>query len=287
MSRRRFNQRNRTEGKPMEQNVNNQEEEIIDMEDAPESANAEEESSPAIKTATDIPAEPVAKDAPDEKIVPVIEDLSPEHMVLPEQEPVIEQLAVDTLGEEDIAPKTPQLVDVIQKEPIPKSPPLVNTIQNLASDTQVLTWENSDPSNTLYGVINNVLNNYESTMKAKLPVNKTVGAQKQTELYQIIVRVAQSRNHFKTNWELILKHFHENPTGCYSANYVMRFLDGMQVTKNDITLFTRLLNLIIFTADPLKVSENLRRVSIEKTLSNVSSPVIRANITGYYRNFVS
>ncbi len=287
MSRRKSNQRNRTEGTPMEQNVDTQEEEIINTEDTPESPVAEEENSPGIATVTDVPDEPITKDAPDEKIVPVIEELNPEHMTLSEQEPATEQLPADTLGEEDIVPKTHQLVDVIQKDPTPKAPPLVNTIQNLASDTQVSTWENRDPSNTLYGVINNVLNNYESTMKAKMPVNKTVGAQKQTELYQIIVRVAQSRNHFKTNWELILKHFYENPTGCYSANYVMRFLDGMQVTKNDITLFTRLLNLIMFTADPSKVSENLRRVSIEKTLSNVSSPVIRANITGYYRNFVS
>ncbi len=218
----------------------------------------------------------------EESDYPQAEDMTPveveaENNIV--QEPMEESPVVATLS--DLKPlETPEEM----KE---TNPPLVNTIQNLASNTKVPTWDNTDVSNTLYGVLENVLNNYEKAMKAKMPVNREVGAQKQTELYQIIVRVAQSRNHFTVNWELILKHFHENPTGCYSANYVMRFLDGMKVTKNDITLFTRLLNLIMFTADPAKIRESLRRVSVEKTLSNVSSPIMRANITGYYRNFVS
>lgn len=262
MSRRKPTQRTRTEDKSMEQNVNGQEEEIIATEDIP-AAQAEEDSSVVFTDKTDNTGD---------RDVPVIEELQPENMTILEPEPEEKKLVAESLVEEITTPQPT---------------PLVNTVQNLASDSKVPSWEQTDHTNTLYGVIGNVLTGYEQTMKAKMPVNKTVGAQRQTELYQIIVRVAQSRTHFKTNWELILSHFHENPTGCYSANYVMRFLDSMQVTKNDITLFTRLLNLIIFTADPLKIAENLRRVSIEKTLSTVSSPVIRANITGYYRNFVS
>lgn len=256
----------------VEKSMENQENEIIATEDM-----EDELSQPS----TPVDEAAVFSESPvkDEESVPVkstsIEELSLEHMTLTEvPDNEHSELSVDAGVEPN---KTSE----------PETPKLVNTIQNLASDNKVSTWDSVDPTNTLHGVIENVLTTYENAMKAKMPVNRTAGAQKQTELYQIIVRVAQSRNHFKTNWELILKHFNENRTGCYSVNYVMRFLDEMKVTKNDLTLFTRLVNLIMLTADPLKITENLRRVSIEKTLDNVSSPIIRGNIIGYYRNFVS
>lgn len=165
--------------------------------------------------------------------------------------------------------------------------PLINPAQNLTSDANIKSWEVRDPSNVLRPILENIFTEYEKNMRPKKPIDRNKGGEYQTTLYQTIIRVAQSRTHFNENWNYILSRFQENPNKVYDINYVMRFLDTMSVTKADTVLFPRLLNLIIHTSDRTKIVENLRRVSLEKTLSTVSSNAIRTNILGYYRQYVA
>jgi hypothetical protein len=164
---------------------------------------------------------------------------------------------------------------------------LVNPAQNFTSDANIKSWETNNRSNIIRPIIENVFNEYEKNMRPKAPINRQKGAEYQTTLYQTIVRVAQTKAFFNENWDYILNRFYENPNNVYGINYVMRFVDAMSITKADAVLYPRLLNLLITTCDKKNMVENLRKVSLEKTLSNVASNTMRSNILGYYRQFVA
>jgi hypothetical protein len=164
---------------------------------------------------------------------------------------------------------------------------LVNPAQNFTSDANIKSWETNNRSNIIRPIIENVFNEYEKNMRPKAPINRQKGAEFQTTLYQTIVRVAQTKAFFNENWDYILNRFYENPNNVYGINYVMRFVDAMSITKADAVLYPRLLNLLITTCDKKNMVENLRKVSLEKTLSNVASNTMRSNILGYYRQFVA
>lgn len=165
----------------------------------------------------------------------------------------------------------------------------VNSVQQTTTNARVKTWTQEEllKENSLGLIVLDTLERYEKMMKPKTPVNALVGAQQQTALYQIMVRVAQSQTEFTKNWELILSQFNKNPNNVYAMNYVARFLDKMNVTKNDIELFKRLLNLILLTCNPETRAENMKKVSLEKTLKGVTSDTIRANLNNFYRKFVA
>jgi hypothetical protein len=164
---------------------------------------------------------------------------------------------------------------------------IINPAQNLTADTVIKSWEVKSSNDILRSIIENIFNEYEKNMRPKRPIDPNKGGELQTTLYQTLVRVAQTNVNFNENWSYILSRFYENPNGVYNINYVLRFVDKMNVTKQDLTLFTRLINLLIVTCDRSKIKDNLRKVSLEKTLADVASNNIRSNILGFYRQFVA
>ncbi len=171
----------------------------------------------------------------------------------------------------------------------PAPAPIVNTAQNPTSNMKIKVWEIDELTNDnpLGTIILNTLLQYEKIMKPKTPIDKNIGGQQQTALYQAIIRAAQDKTNFNKNWEIILSRFSTNPNNVYGIQYCYRFLDRMQGSKLDVSLYSRLINLINLTAKPETRVINLRRVSVEKTLANVSSENIRSNILGYYRKYIS
>lgn len=167
--------------------------------------------------------------------------------------------------------------------------PVVNSAQLTTTNMRVKTWTQEEllNNNSLGLIVLDTLERYEKIMKPKIPINSMIGGQQQTTLYQLLVRITQSKTDFTKNWELVLAQFNKNPNNVYAMNYVARFLDKMNVTKNDIELFKRLLNLIIVTCNPETRAENMRKVSLEKTLKGVTSDAIRINLNNFYRQYVS
>lgn len=222
-------------------------------------------------------------------------EVSPAHEVL--EEPVLEASGEPTpeVVDEPIMELAPQPEQpVIEELTVSTQPPaeeslstLVNPAQNFTSDASIKAWETNSKLNIIRPILENVFNEYEKNMRPKKPIDRNKGGEYQATMYQTIVRVAQTRAFFNENWEYILSRFQENPNNVYGINYVMRFVDKMKVTKADTVLYPKLLNLIIMTCDKEKMVENLRRVSLEKTLSTVASGTMRGNILGYYRQFVA
>ena len=183
--------------------------------------------------------------------------------------------------------QTPTYENVVKKD-VPKQffNPTVNTVQNPTSNVDIKVWKNEEltDGNILGQVVLQTLQTYENIMQPKKPIDRKIGGRQQITLYNTYLRVAQTKKDFDKNWNIILNRFYENPNGVYGLQYVNRFLDQMTgLTKMDLTLFNRFNNLIILTCDPYKRQENLKRVSLEKTLSIVSSDVIRSNILNFYR----
>lgn len=233
---------------------------------------------------------PVKEDTSSSESEPAAEVVSE-----PTPEPELEsapEVATESLEEHAAIPEatesTKDPIPVIVTESVEENlSQLVNPAQNFTTDANIKAWDVRDPQNVFRGILENIFLEYEKNMLPKKPIDRQKGGQYQTTLYQAIIRVAQSKTYFNENWTYILNKFHENLNHTYDINYLMRFVDAMNVTKADVVLYPRLLNLIIMTCDRQNMVQNLRRVSLEQTLQTVASTTMRANILGYYRQYIA
>ena len=133
----------------------------------------------------------------------------------------------------------------------------------------------------------NTLKQYETIMRPKKPVDKLMIGRQQHALYQTILRAATSEHDFTKNWQIILSRFYTNPNNVYGQQYVFRHLERMPGSEMDVVLYNRLVNLIQKTCNPYTLETGLKQVSIQKTLADVTSEIMRNNINQYYRRHVS
>ncbi len=198
-----------------------------------------------------------------------------------------ESSKIETLGEDNAStgqnPKFFSNTRVVKEE---KSIAVPNPVQNPLSNREIKVWtlDELTQDNVLGLVVLETLNKYEEKMRPKAPISRKEGGEQQTVLYNTLLRVLklENRRQFKQNWELILQRFHENPNNVYDVKYSFRFADQIKGTKEDLDFFFRLLNLIKASCNPYERDTVTKRVSITKTLSNVSNDIIRRNLLEFY-----
>lgn len=133
----------------------------------------------------------------------------------------------------------------------------------------------------------NTLKQYETIMRPKKPIDKLMIGRQQYALYQTILRAATSERDFTKNWQIVLSRFYTNPNNVYGQQYVFRHLERMPGSEMDVVLYNRLVNLIQKTCNPYTLEIGLKQVSIQKTLADVTSEIMRNNINQYYRRHVN
>lgn len=128
---------------------------------------------------------------------------------------------------------------------------------------------------------------YMSKMRPRMPTSINDGSAAQVMLWRALLNTIQ-RNpaEFKSMWSLWLMYFNHYNTSIFGLAYAFRFMEFVQLPKNQIVAFQRILNLLMRTADPINRTAVMRHISLEATMSVYFSEADRQRVIGFYKDRV-
>ena len=129
-----------------------------------------------------------------------------------------------------------------------------------------------------------VVDMYLSKMRPRMPTGIQEGAAAQVMLWRSLLNTIQ-RNpaEFKSLWSMWLMYFNHYSDGVFGTRYVFRFMEFVQLPKNQVVAFQRILNLLIRTANPVNRAAVMRHVDLEATMSVYFTEADRQRVIGFYK----
>lgn len=212
---------------------------------------------------------------------------------------VTETPAVDTSVKEAAptpapAPQKPQVQ--IKPAPTPTPAPVVTNTQ-----TPAPAKETPAPANASFDVLLQNLKNkgslseksliqslesYLVAMQPGRPITDTEGMQHQYTLWRTIHSVVHQVTHedFAKHWNLLLAFFaqYQGDNQVFHDRYVFRFSEHWTRDESELQAFQRILNLIKLTSNPNTRKQNLKQVSLNRTLEVGFSEEARQKLLSFY-----
>lgn len=124
---------------------------------------------------------------------------------------------------------------------------------------------------------------YIDKMAPGKPMDKVAGAANQVALWRTIKAVLEhSREDFNSTYSVMLGLWNKHKTGVFGERYVHRFMDMVNMDKDEVFAFLAILDLMRMTASPIGRKEALRQVDMNRALGREFSEQARQNILGFY-----
>ena len=122
------------------------------------------------------------------------------------------------------------------------------------------------------GFMQQELGEYVKVMRPGYPVPAEQGIQNQMRLFRCIEGILRQEGaEFFQQLNYLLAVFKENRDGAFSERYLFRFWDNLALSQRDRTLFERLLNLFVITADHTSRADAVKHVDLNKTVQLITS----------------
>lgn len=212
---------------------------------------------------------------------PVVENTSETSVV---ETPVAETVAVEEAA---------AVVETVEEKP--KAPIVAPEVKNLAVAPVVNTaepnleavFEQMRQTGTVYEKMTMAsLDAYKDNMAPGLPVSPDAGARQQYNLWKLLEALVEAspEAEFKKLWSVTLAFIHGNINGVFNDRYVYRFADQWVWGLGELNAFQRLLNLATTTSNSATRKNDLRRVSIDKTLAEGFSEKAKQRLGNYYQS---
>jgi hypothetical protein len=214
--------------------------------------------------------------------------------------PVVEETVTQEVivEEKPAAAPVQETVEVIASVVIDKEPKIVIVapeVKNLAVAPVVnstepnldAVFEQMRQTGTVYEKMTMAsLDAYKDNMTPGLPVSPDAGARQQYNLWKLLEALVEAspEAEFKKLWSVTLAFIHGNINGVFNDRYVYRFADQWVWGLGELNAFQRLLNLATTTANSATRKNDLRRVSIDKTLAEGFSEKAKQRLGNYYQS---
>jgi hypothetical protein len=211
---------------------------------------------------------------------PVVETVVEEKPALTSLEQTMEVVATVDLSKFDKKSKAPIVAPEVKNLTVA---PVVNSAEpNLEA-----VFEQMRQTGTVYEKMTMAsLDAYKNNMTPGLPVSPDAGARQQYNLWKLLEALVEAspEAEFKKLWSVTLAFIHGNINGVFNDRYVYRFADQWVWGLGELNAFQRLLNLATTTANSATRKNDLRRVSIDKTLAEGFSEKAKQRLGNYYQS---
>lgn len=133
------------------------------------------------------------------------------------------------------------------------------------------------------GFMQQELGEYVKVMRPGYPVPAEQGVQNQMRLFRCIEGILRQEGaEFFQQLNYLLAVFKENRDGAFSERYLFRFWDNLALSQRDRTLFERLLNLFVITADHTSRADAVKHVDLNKTVQLITSGPAQERMFQFY-----
>lgn len=133
------------------------------------------------------------------------------------------------------------------------------------------------------GFMQQELGEYVKVMRPGYPVPAEQGVQNQMRLFRCIESILRQEGaEFFQQLNYLLAVFKENRDGAFSERYLFRFWDNLALSQRDRTLFERLLNLFVITADHTSRADAVKHVDLNKTVQLITSGPAQERMFQFY-----
>ena len=149
------------------------------------------------------------------------------------------------------------------------------------------TSNNTDGLNAKEIDITNGITAYMEKMAPNVLLKPENGAKYQIDLYHTLNRVfSYDSDRFAILYKWVLKNvaLNRKNKGAFSDRLAMRFYSYMNISDADLSLYRKLTNLVIVTADLKLKSEVVKRVNIRNIVDYMKDQNSKNNIINYYFN---
>lgn len=127
------------------------------------------------------------------------------------------------------------------------------------------------------------LGDYMYTMNPKKAMDPVLGGQWQKTLFILLrgILANQDQTTFRQEWTTVLNVFNENKEGVFHENYIFRFPQHWNLSTSEVTLFRRLVTVIIQTADPEERTGYSSKARLDLVTEGMTE-VAKNNFLNYY-----
>jgi hypothetical protein len=202
----------------------------------------------------------------------------------------------------DITPPPPQQTvvtpppsqPVVAKATVVTPPPPAPVVQSTQASAQPSTalsgpTKYDEVNRALAGVpanklgIIHFLTEYSAKMAPRRPVTEKDGALMQKQLFDAIISLINKEDeHFTQLWSAVLRYVEKEISGVFSHTHAFRFMDNVPLNPEQCQAFASLMHLLRLTGAPSSRQENLKQVSLDKTLQVGVTDSGRQRVLAFY-----
>ena len=131
------------------------------------------------------------------------------------------------------------------------------------------------------------ISNYIKVMSPEEYVRPEIGVNNQLNMGHVLSTVINlaDKAEFKECFDFINDTFESNPTGCFSSQYLMRYLPEWTGSEQALNRYVNLVDTITLLCSKKSRKENKLRLNIDKALDPEKTGISEeaaANVRGYY-----
>lgn len=217
------------------------------------------------------------------------QSIKPVEQVLPTEEPKPDDIVDD--ADDSVVAETQPVIEVAQETAQESTQPeVVETVVEVKpvveERKQAVTEVKQDPPVNRSKAVKSVrtqLVTYHEVMNPTKPISEQAGGKAQFTLYKLIRSILSEDDQaaFKEKWTEVLSYFLEFEKELFNENYIYRFPNTFPGSDLDISIWRRLMWILIATANPATRRKNMNKIILEKALEGLSVKE-RENLIGYY-----
>lgn len=127
------------------------------------------------------------------------------------------------------------------------------------------------------------LDRYIAKMSPSVLIDPRDGAQQQQILWQTIRDVLRRPpEEFNPMYTELLFKIHQHRNGCFSKRYVNRFFEYVNLRSADMRTFTRMINLMVATANPSSRHLVAKQTDLRRILRDFGNEQAIEKLAAYY-----
>lgn len=129
----------------------------------------------------------------------------------------------------------------------------------------------NDPVESRIATIISQLTDYNKAMGPSQPIDSVTGAKYQKRLYNIMIDALRfPMADFIRIWDALLTFVHKHRTESFKIPGPFRFPESIPMTRRESKNFQRLILLVVKTANPATRAANLRQLSLDSTVQDLT-----------------
>lgn len=124
---------------------------------------------------------------------------------------------------------------------------------------------------------------YMAQMAPNKPMAEANGIRYQVSLFRVLTRMIDNLDvDFRAAWATVLDLAYKHKDGAFNERYVMRFVSNLTLTKEEVTAFLLLLDLIRMSAEPVTRANPLKQYDMSKLQKYRFTEKGRRNLNAFY-----